>query len=118
MAVRPELSGGGRNEMARMLGERLFPESVTQRRRQLRNRVQDLREPVRRFREQNVPGPDLVGRAESSVMSLRDRFVDRDSVLSGIMTRRGGSSGGGGSGGGGSSGTSNSGTGSQTQEMM
>lgn len=84
--------------MARMLGERIFPESVTKRRRSFRNRVRDLREPVRRFREQNVPGPDMVGKLESSFVDLRDRFVERDSVLSGISARRRGTGGSDGSG--------------------
>lgn len=104
--------------MARMLGERFLPESVTQRRRSLRNRVQDLREPIRQFREQNVPGPDLIGRAESSIMGLRNRFVERDSVLSGIMARRSGGGGGAEAEGNGTSGNGNSGTANQAQEMM
>ena len=91
--------------MARMLGEKFLPESVQERRRQVRERAMSLREPVRNFREQNVPGPDILGRVESRVTSLRDRAVSRDSVLERIRMRR---SGDGGSGDSGNSGSGNS----------
>lgn len=68
--------------MPRMLGDRVLPTSVQQKRQQLRNRVSSLREPIKDFREQNVPGPDVVNKAETSVSSLRDRFVSREMVLS------------------------------------
>lgn len=74
--------------MARMLGERALPEAVQERRRQIRERAMSLREPVRDFRESNVPGPDVVGQVESRVANLRNRFVSRDTVLSRIRSRR------------------------------
>lgn len=74
--------------MARMLGEGVLPESVQERRRQIRERAMSLREPVRNFREQNVPGPDVLGQVESRVTGLRDRVVSRDGVLSSIRERR------------------------------
>lgn len=70
--------------MPRMLGERVLPESVQARRRQIRNRVTDLRQPIRNRRQNLVPGPDLIGEAETRFMNLRDRVVDRNSVLSRI----------------------------------
>lgn len=100
--------------MARMLGERVLPETVQSRRRQLRNRVTDLREPIRNRREDLVPGPDLVSKMESQLTDFRNSFVDRDSVMSRIKEAApvgdssGGSSdsGNGGSGSNGSSSTS------------
>lgn len=76
--------------MARMLGDRLLPESVQSRRRQLRQRAQNLRDPIRNRRENLVPGPDVFGRAESTASDLRDRFVQRDGVVSRIRARRNG----------------------------
>lgn len=75
--------------MARMFGEGVLPESVNARRRQLRNRLQDLRDPVRNFREENIPGPDVIGSLEGSLMNLRTSVVERDSVLSGVRDRLG-----------------------------
>lgn len=83
--------------MARMLGERVMPESVTAKRRQLRSRIQDLREPVRSKREDLVPGPNVIGKLESQVNQLRTSVVERDSVLSRIRNRGDGSSSGSGS---------------------
>lgn len=80
--------------MPRMLGERALPEAVQERRRQIRERAMSLREPVRNFRESNVPGPDLIGQVESRVSGLRDRFVSRDTILSRISERRSESAGG------------------------
>lgn len=74
--------------MARMLGDRLLPESVQSARRRARNRVQDVREPIRQRREQLVPGPDIIGMTESRVSDLRDRFVNRTTVLERIRARR------------------------------
>lgn len=78
----------GVQHMARLLGDSVLPERVQSRRRSLRNRLTELRDPVRRFREQNVPGPDVVGRLESNVSDLRDRFVSRTTVLERIRQRR------------------------------
>lgn len=72
----------------RMFGENLLPESVNERRRNLRSRVQGLREPIRSRRENLVPGPDVIGRAESRVADLRDRVLEREGVLSRIRARR------------------------------
>lgn len=88
--------------MAHMLGEDVLPEEVQSRRRRLRNRIRSLREPVRSRRENMVPGPDVVGKLENQVMSLRNKAMNRDGVLGRI---RGDSSGSGGS-----SGSSNGGT--------
>lgn len=90
-----------------MLGENLLPESVNRRRRQVRARVRDLRDPIRERRADLVPGPDVIGRAEESVLSLRDRVVNRDGLIERIRERRNGNSGGGGSDTSGSSGNSN-----------
>lgn len=73
--------------MARLLGDNLLPDSVVSRRRQFRERVSDLRQPVRQFRERNVPGPDLVGTAEEQLTSLRNSIISRDSVLNRIRSR-------------------------------
>lgn len=83
--------------MAEMLGNRFLPESVVSARRRMREQITQVREPVRRFREQNVPGPDIVGKAESQFTSLRNQFVRRDSVLEMIRQRSGSSGGSGGS---------------------
>ena len=74
--------------VGRMLGENILPESVNERRRNLRSRVQSLREPIRNRRESLVPGPDVIGRAESRAMDLRDRVLSREGVLSRIRMRR------------------------------
>lgn len=74
--------------MARMLGDRVLPESVQARRRDLRTRLEGVRQPVRSFREQNIPGPDLVGMTEDTLSSLRDRFVSRDAVVERIREVR------------------------------
>lgn len=77
--------------MARLLGDRLLPDTVVERRGQFRARVRDLRQPLRQFRERNVPGPDLIGSAENNLTDLRNRVVSRNSVLSRIQARRGSS---------------------------
>lgn len=94
--------------MPQLLGDRLLPESVVSRRSQFRDRVRELRRPVRRFRENTVPGPDIIGSAEQRLTDVRNRLVSRQSVLDRIQARRGGG-GGGGNGGG----SNNSGSGSQ-----
>lgn len=73
----------------RLIGDRVLPESVTSRRRQFRSRLQELREPIRSRREDLVPGPDIIGRLESSVVNLRDRFTSREGLLSRIRAQRG-----------------------------
>lgn len=67
--------------MATLLGERFVPESVQSRRRSMRRRLNDLREPVRSRREDLVPGPDLIGTAETRIDDLRRSFVTRDSAV-------------------------------------
>lgn len=85
--------------MPQMLGESVLPDSVNSRRRQVRERVQSLREPVRSTREDVVPGPDVVGKLESQLMTARDRFAQRDGMLQGrdlgsrLMELRGSDSG-------------------------
>lgn len=84
-------------EMAEMLGNNVLPESVVSARRRFRRKLADVREPVRNFRENTVPGPDIVGNVEDQVTSLRDQFVRRNSMLSMIQERApdiGGNSGG------------------------
>jgi len=71
-----------------MLGNRVLPESVVTRRRRMRERLSNLRRPVKQFRRENVPGPDVVGQVESSVMDLRDRFVTRNSMMDRMKERR------------------------------
>lgn len=66
--------------MARLLGDRIMPESIQSRRRSLRNRLDNLRDPVRSRREDMVPGPDLIGTAENRLSDLRDSIVSRDSA--------------------------------------
>ena len=73
--------------MPEMLGNNFLPESVTSARRRFREQVMQIRRPVRRFRENNVPGPDIVGTVEDELTSLRDNFVRRESVLSQINRR-------------------------------
>lgn len=74
--------------MPRMLGEGFLPESVQSQRNKLRNRLQDMREPIRSRRQSLVPGPDVIGKAESTFMDLRDRVVSRTTVLDRIRARR------------------------------
>lgn len=74
--------------MPRMLGEGFLPESVQAQRNKLRNRLQDLREPIRSRRESLVPGPNAIGKVESTFMDLRDRVVSRTTVLERIRARR------------------------------
>lgn len=74
--------------MARLLGDKVLPEAVQSRRRSVRMKVEDLREPVRQRRERYVPGPDLIGNLESSFFSARRSFVTRDTLLTRIKARR------------------------------
>lgn len=79
--------------MARMLGDNVLPESLQSRRRSIRNRLKNLREPIRRRRSEAVPGPDVIGSLESRVSGLRDKVVDRDSALENIRSQVGGDNG-------------------------
>lgn len=67
--------------MSTLLGDRFVPESLQSRRRSMRRRLRDVREPVRSRREDMVPGPDLIGTAERQVSDLRNSFVNRGSVV-------------------------------------
>lgn len=81
--------------MAQMLGDNLLPESVTSRRRKVRERVRDLRQPIKERRQSvssKVPGPNVIDKAEESLTSLRNSFVTRDTMLSRISDRRDGGS--------------------------
>lgn len=75
--------------MSPMLGEGVLPESVNDARRRVRSRVRSVREPVRQSRQDLVPGPDLIGRAESRFQSVRDRFVNRDGLISRVRNQQG-----------------------------
>lgn len=73
------------------LGDRLLPESLMERRQNLRSnlrsRVQEIRRPIRQRREQLSP-VDIVGMVESNARDLRDRIVSRTDVLARIRDRR------------------------------
>lgn len=84
----PSAGGGGISEMARLFGDKVLPEAVQSRRRSLRMKLEDMREPVRQRREQYVPGPDIIGNLESSFSSARQNFVSRDTLLTRIRARR------------------------------
>lgn len=79
--------------MPRLLGENVLPDSVQQRRESVRERLQDVREPIRRRRAQTVPGPNIIGQIESQVTSLRNNVISRDGVMSRIRDVRGSDSG-------------------------
>lgn len=74
--------------MPRLLGERLLPDTVQQQRRRVRERLMDMREPVRQRRVDLVPGPDVIGQAERKFRNTRDKFVSRDSIISRIKEMR------------------------------
>jgi len=99
-----------------MLGDSLLPDSVQNLRRSLRSQVSSIREPIRRRREDLVPGPDIIGSVENSVMSLRDRFVTRDGALDRVKNASPMGSDGSGSGSGGSNGNSGQTSGSNGQQ--
>lgn len=86
--ARQYADAAGVKHMARLLGDAVLPEQVQSRRRSLRNRLTELRQPVRRFREQNIPGPNVVGMVGNNLTDLRDRFVSRTTVLERIQERR------------------------------
>ena len=67
--------------MSPMLGESILPETVNDARRRVRNRVSSVRQPLRRSRQDLVPGPDIIGRAESNFNDLRNRVVNRDGLI-------------------------------------
>jgi len=97
--------------MARLIGDRFVPESVQSRRRSVRSRLNEIREPIRSRREDLVPGPDLVGTAERQVSDLRDSFVSRDSIVASLREMVDGGDGDGeGSGNGNGESSSNSGS--------
>lgn len=74
--------------MSPMLGEGILPQSVNDTRRRVRSRLRSVREPVRSTRQDLVPGPDLIGRAESSAAQLRDRVVNRDGLLQRVRSQQ------------------------------
>jgi hypothetical protein len=78
--------------MPDMLGDSLLPDSVQSRRRSVRRRLQNLRDPVRSTRERVVPGPDVVGRAETSFSDIRRKVVSADGLVDRIKERREGGS--------------------------
>lgn len=78
--------------MPEKIGDNILPDSVAAKRSQLRERMRSFRKPVRRFREQNIPGPDVVGMTERQFRDLRDKIVSREGVVSRIKERRSSSS--------------------------
>lgn len=66
-----------------------MPSSVQRQRRRIREKVVDLREPIRQRRENLVPGPNIIGTVEDKLTDVRDSFVTRDSVVSRIKDRMG-----------------------------
>lgn len=74
--------------MSPMLGENVLPESVNDLRRRARSQVRSLRQPIRQRRENLVPGPDLIGQTETTLMDLRDRVTTRDGLLSRIRNQQ------------------------------
>lgn len=101
-----------------MLGDNLLPDAVQSRRRQLRSRVEGLRQPIRQRRQNIVPGPDVVGRLEDTVTGLRNKAVDRDAVLARIRERRADSGGSGTSDGTQNTSDSNNNSGSDSTNTM
>lgn len=78
--------------MARMLGEKMLPEAVQSRRRMIRERLMDARDPIRRRRQNMVPGPDIIGTAERNIADLRNKVVEREGILSRVKGDRNSSS--------------------------
>lgn len=76
--------------MADLLGNRLLPESLASKRRDLRNRLNEIRQPLRDFRTNMVPGPNVVEMTESQFMGLRNKVTERDSAMNTIARRRSG----------------------------
>lgn len=101
--------------MPQLLGDKVLPETVVSKRRTLREKVRDFREPVRQSREDYIPGPDVVGMTEDQISGLREKFVSRDGLIDRINDRRSDDSGSG-DGGSGSSGDG-SGSKAQTSQM-
>lgn len=64
-----------------MLGEQVLPEEVQSRRRKVRRRLNQLREPIRSRRQDVVPGPDIIGTAEQNIMNLRSRLTGGSGIL-------------------------------------
>lgn len=95
-----------------LIGDNLLPEAAVSQRRSMRQRLRSLRDPIRSFRQNNIPGPDVVGQLEDRIIQARDQFVTRDMVLSRLQDLRsnGGmmSNGGSGNGSGNSGGSSGS----------
>lgn len=78
----------GGNVYVPLLGERLLPEAVNSQRRSMRTRLRNLRDPLRSFRENNIPGPNVIGELEDRAIQTRDRFVTRDMALSRLQDLR------------------------------
>lgn len=74
--------------MSPMLGEGVLPESVNDARRRFRRSVNSVRQPIRQTRQSLIPGPDLIGRAESTALDLRDRVTDREGLLDRINSQQ------------------------------
>lgn len=109
-----------------LLGDNLLPEAVMSQRRSMRTRLRNLRDPVRQFRENTIPGPNVLGQLEDRVIQMRDRFVTREMALSRLQDLRGGGGGmmnrggnsGSNSGGGSGSGSSSSPNGSGSRRSQ
>jgi hypothetical protein len=74
--------------MSPMLGESVLPEAVNDARRRVRSQVRSLRQPIRQRRESLVPGPDVIGQTETTLMDLRDRVATRDGLLSRVRSQQ------------------------------
>jgi hypothetical protein len=96
-----------------LLGERLLPDSVNTKRRQVRSRLEEVRRPLKNKRKSLSP-VDVIGMTENNLADIRDRFVQRNSVVDRIRERRSDSSGGSDSG----SDDGNSGNGQEPSTVM
>lgn len=47
----------------------------------LRERLMDVRDPIRRRRRNMVPGPDIIGTAERNLTQMRNKVVNRQGLL-------------------------------------
>lgn len=65
-----------------LLGDKILPDVIQERRESLRMRLQELRSPIREKRQQVVPGPDVIGEVEMKAIRSRDKLVNRDMSLS------------------------------------
>lgn len=72
-----------------LIGDNLLPEAAVSQRRSMRQRLRSLRDPLRSFRQDNIPGPNVIGQLEDRIVDTRDQFVSNDRVLSRLQDLRG-----------------------------